>query len=528
METFVRFAHKKQWTQWGFTVKLAGLFILLFCLWHIIPYTIQATELRAFPHFDDLDWILLGLILVFWHWGRNITFLYKAKKTFFLCIALVIAGIGIVLFLDFNAYYEPIKKLEDKQRYFESISRYKDPQKVFYNPLSDQWKKIESYFYIEKSSQTLNARLWNLLSPAQLLTKEELVILNPYFYWQKSLDKGWQQPKVLIKNSRIVLRQVFNALYGRRFSEIITGINRFAFLYLPNQVLGKKPENLKDMRAEIALYSDKDKKQDSIEKKQQLREESQKQNLEASAAEDSEQWIPWLGLSHRSMNHVQLSNAVLPFTDFENNNLRYSNFSNSRLSGSRLDNAHLEHANLFLVHLDHARLYDTNLEHANLFFAHLEHASLFNAHLEHASLDAANLEHASLDAAHLEHTSLDDAHLEHASLDGAFLQYASLSGAFLQYASLYNAHLEHANLSETVFKGAALEGADLRNCYFDFKENSHGDYILDQYHNLIPDYSKGGKNLCDAKKLARSIVDKALKQRLMAICPEKANRMKTE
>ncbi|MCB9139189.1 MAG: pentapeptide repeat-containing protein [Caldilineaceae bacterium] len=138
---------------------------------------------------------------------------------------------------------------------------------------------------------------------------------------------------------------------------------------------------------------------------------------------------------------INLSNADLYFTTFNEATLREANLAQADMAQSRLTQADLRGANLR----------GTNLRGADLRGADLRGADLSGADLRGAVLADANLSRANLRATILNETNMQRANLHR----------ADLQGANLRRADLRDADLRRTNLTEADTTGADLHGAFL-------------------------------------------------------------------
>ena len=344
-ETFLAFLkmEKYAWTRGLMILKVIGLTVMMWGLWHLIPYTISAEPLRAFPAIDDLDWVLLGLALLLWQEWEKIDKLYghtfKHKQTLqWLITLLVVLGTGALLIHDFQIWI-PDQKLKDNH----------DPA---FTQKKSEWHELQTK--------------WNTLTN-----------------WQTYKQNRHHIPQIICKTVKPILSNVFKALYEQRFHKEINFINWFLFLNLNNQVLSIKPPGLDDIRNSLVS---RDTKEPQLKTSADNSKKDKQENKEPVL-----NWIPWLSLPNKSLNRVNFMQSSLPWADFYHAQLIEANLDQAELQYSHFKGANLENANLVEANLENTNLVGANLEGAKLVRANLENADLVGANLENALLPEANL-----------------------------------------------------------------------------------------------------------------------------------------
>ena len=149
----------------------------------------------------------------------------------------------------------------------------------------------------------------------------------------------------------------------------------------------------------------------------------------------------------RHLEHIVLTDATLPRSDFSSAHLEGASFVRVRAQGSWFDQSELEGANF-----DNSQL---------------QGASFFSAHMPAASFQGAMLQGGRLAGATLEGAWFAEADLAAASLAGSDLRYAMLAKANLRGASLDGAQLQGASLHEAQLEGASLDGVSVWKTDFD-------------------------------------------------------------
>jgi len=162
---------------------------------------------------------------------------------------------------------------------------------------------------------------------------------------------------------------------------------------------------------------------------------------------------------------IDLSNKIMPNTDFRGRDLSGANLTNADFSFSNFEGVNLKEADLSGANLTGANLTHANLTDAILYEANLSGANLSGADLREADLREADLTGANLTGADLSEADLDDAVLNRAILNNAILPDANLNKVDLRYAKLLNANLKEAKLSDAWLNGADLRKADLGEAF---------------------------------------------------------------
>jgi len=160
---------------------------------------------------------------------------------------------------------------------------------------------------------------------------------------------------------------------------------------------------------------------------------------------------------------VNLSHALLPFTDFAEANLNWANLINSNLFRSDFTKA-----NLYKADLSYSNLSQVDFRYANLMDSTLADSTLVNANLLSTDFTNANLRAANLEAAKGYKAKFVGAYLGSANLRGAEFRSADFSHANLRNANLENACIQdailvNADLTNAIFKNTVIINADFRN-----------------------------------------------------------------
>jgi uncharacterized protein YjbI with pentapeptide repeats len=162
-----------------------------------------------------------------------------------------------------------------------------------------------------------------------------------------------------------------------------------------------------------------------------------------------------------------------------NRNLKYVDLSYANLSGANLSGANLSGANLSFANLSFANFSDSDMGFTNLTFANLSNANLRDADLSRANLELANLSGSILNCTYLNRANLVNANLMNADLSGANMSFTNMSFTNLSfttielvnlsYAKLCGAELSGAELSFSNLIDAELNGAEVHNTRFGYK-----------------------------------------------------------
>jgi uncharacterized protein YjbI with pentapeptide repeats len=149
---------------------------------------------------------------------------------------------------------------------------------------------------------------------------------------------------------------------------------------------------------------------------------------------------------------------IIRTTTFASADLRKANLKGLDLRGINLQTANLRNADLFMTNLRSA-----NLSQANLWATTLDSANLSKANLERANLEWAKLNRANLDSAFMKGANCLNAQFLATRAIKANCDWIKADGAFFIEVNMTNASFQGAILSNTNFKAANLEKADLRH-----------------------------------------------------------------
>jgi uncharacterized protein YjbI with pentapeptide repeats len=187
--------------------------------------------------------------------------------------------------------------------------------------------------------------------------------------------------------------------------------------------------------------------------------------MEAETGDPSSKAAKYLDFRHAIFpDHVDMRGLPLSHARFDHAILKAAKFNRASLSGARFDRAVLERANFSEAKLDRFSANRANLEgalfiqaaltSADLRFANLDHADFRNATLAHADLSGtSNLSETDFRMAHFEGANLERVHFEgRRAADGAILRGADLRSAFFDDATNFNG----ATLFAAGYTGASV------------------------------------------------------------------------
>lgn len=193
-----------------------------------------------------------------------------------------------------------------------------------------------------------------------------------------------------------------------------------------------------------------------------------------------------LDLRDAKLARIDLSGALLDFTQLAGAELGAAKLPLASLIGARLRGADLTRANAIGADFTAADLSRVVLSGAALDRADFTTAKLWNANLQGASLDRARFVRAYLVAADFRGADLSGAQLFESDLFEADLRGALLRGARLESARLKHANLSRSDLGEV--RSSTLSAAQLRSACMDpARTQLPPDFVFDVRRYDAPD-----------------------------------------
>ena len=148
--------------------------------------------------------------------------------------------------------------------------------------------------------------------------------------------------------------------------------------------------------------------------------------------------LPWINLKNRDLQGIDLSQADLCFSRFNNTNLTRANLENSVLNNSEIKSTKLVHANLSRAHMSKC----------NFMSADLADAIVVNADLHEAEFTSSILEGANFKGSDLKRVQFND---------------STINCTNFEEAILYGAHFIDLDILNSNFKDAELIDEDNHN-----------------------------------------------------------------
>lgn len=180
------------------------------------------------------------------------------------------------------------------------------------------------------------------------------------------------------------------------------------------------------------------------------------------------------------LQQINLSNAVMPGTDFGEANLLWANLEGADLYRSDFKLAILRGANL-----KNAKLENANLSEANLVEAILDEANLRNADLSYAIINS------NLIAVEAVNANFTGAQIHGSNFRSADLASALFRNAKLEYVDFRNANLRGADFTGAQIDKINYEGADITGAIGLEKVPSTNFDPIDPFEGKSEDYRRG-------------------------------------
>jgi|GEM_PF-6626067 len=302
------------WDAAGFLLVLIIMILFVF----IAPYTINATPLKAFPAYDDLQWIVIGLVLFIASHLNLIVQLNVNAKTQVASFLIVL--MPIMVFIGFNRYF------------------------VFQNWVSQQ-KRL-----LQKKSIELSYDENESLKLYQLLRRNKQGLQN--------------NPSKLLQTGRMLVKVIYQ--------QDAQWLDGFLLLKMQsNDILSKKPEALNDIQVELAQLKERDKKiliNSQIRTSEQITREVPWLTFDGRSLNRiklNRAIIPFASFENAHLKYSFFTETVLTGGHFNNAKLEWSNLSKAYLNKTDLTNTDLQHAHLARAHLEQAKMDNTDFRKAN-------------------------------------------------------------------------------------------------------------------------------------------------------------------
>lgn len=174
--------------------------------------------------------------------------------------------------------------------------------------------------------------------------------------------------------------------------------------------------------------------------------------------------LSWLELAGAGLDHCNLNDSRLMYTQLDRADLYRAAFNNASLYGAALRGARIVEASFAGADLTNADLREAEISFTDFTGAHMVECNLQEAKLIGAELSKVNLFRANLMGAQLRAAKFIWANLTGIDLRNANLTGANLTGATFIDADLSGADLTNANLQFTRLIDSKLDGANLTSC----------------------------------------------------------------